>query len=67
MAKVKFIDLKDKNLEFVRNDMRCVVQSLKKQDMTVDIVCYKDDKFIKNDTIAFAQLTKEIKKVINKK
>ena len=64
MAKAKYIDLKSKNLEFIRNDMLCKIQSLKTSNMTVEILCYKDDKFIQKEDIPFAQLSKELKKIV---
>ena len=64
MVKSKYIDLKSKNLEFTRNNMLCKIQSLKTSNMTVDIVCTKDNKFVQNDNIPFAQLSKKLKKTI---
>jgi len=64
MAKAKYIDLKSKKLEFIRNDMLCKIQCLKTSNMTVDILCYTDNTFICKDNIPFAQLSKELKKVI---
>jgi len=65
MAKAKYIDLKPKKLEFMRNDMLCKIQSLKTSNMTVEIRCYKENKFMQIDTVPFAQLPKELKKIIN--
>ena len=67
MAKAKFVDFKSKKLEFKRNDMDCLIDTLKISNMTVDIRCFKNSKFIKNDNIPFAQLPKELKKIVNSK
>ena len=64
MAKAKYIDLKSKNLEFIRNDMLCKIKCLKTSNMTVDILCYKNNTYICKDNIPFAQLSKEHKKSI---
>jgi hypothetical protein len=64
MAKTKYIDLKSKNLEFERNDMLCKIQCLKTSNMTVEILSYKNDIFISKDNIPFAQLSKELKKIV---
>lgn len=65
MSKDRYVDLKSKNLEFIRNGMLCKIEVLKRSDMSVDIVCYKDNEFYKRDNIPFAQLTKKLKKSIN--
>ena len=67
MVKAKFVDFKSKKLEFQRNNMDCLVDTLKVSNMTVDIRCFIDRKFIKNDNIPFAQLPKELKRIVNSK
>ncbi len=67
MAKVKYIDLKSKKLEFIRNDIIYKIQCLKILNMSIDVKCFKDGKFLKNDNLPFAQLPKELKKIVNPK
>lgn len=63
----KFIDLKDKNLNFVREQYTYKLVSFKTTNMTINTLVYKNEELIQEETIPFAQLPKKLKKTIKPK
>jgi len=58
------IDIKNKKLLFKRDDYLYKLEYFKTTNMSIDTLCYKNDKFIKKENIPFAQLPKKLKKII---
>ena len=67
MAKNELIDLRELNLTFLRNDKIYNVEFFKTSNKTLDIVAYENNKVYKKENIAFAQVPKNLKKIINPK
>jgi hypothetical protein len=65
MAKTELVDLRELNLIFLRNNREYRIEFFKTSNKTVDIVSYENKKVYKKETIAFAQVPKNLKKVIN--
>ncbi len=61
------LNLKDKELSFKREAYTYKLEFFKSSNMSIDTLCYKDDKFIRKENIPFAQLPKQLKKIINPK
>ncbi len=58
----------ENNLSFIYNDLTAKIISFNKQKGKVDVNCYdKNDKFIKKESIVFAQLPKKLKSILNPK
>ncbi|QKF82142.1 malate dehydrogenase [Halarcobacter ebronensis] len=64
MGKKPIIDLKPLDLSFQDRDQIIKLLTFKKSNMTLDIAIYEKDKFIKNSTIVFAHLPKNLKSAI---
>ncbi len=62
--KAKLIDLKNKNLEFTRDNLCYKLLRFKVQAQSIDIAIYEDGKFIKEDEMAFAHIPKELKRLV---
>jgi hypothetical protein len=65
----KTIDLKPLKLHFKRDEYTYNLEYFKTNTMSIDTACYKNNTFIKKENIPFAQLPKELKKIVkpNKK
>jgi len=65
----KIIDLKKQNLSFQRDAYTYKLQCFRIVNMSIDTRVFKQEKFIQNENIPFAQLPKELKKIVkpNKK
>lgn len=64
MAKKPIIDLKSKNITFDLNNQTIKLLSFKKSNMSLEIAIFENGEFIKNSTIVFAHLPKNIKSLI---
>jgi hypothetical protein len=62
--KSKNIELKEQNLEFLQEGVLYKLKLFRPASMTVDVSVYEDGKFIKNDSIAFAHLPKNLKRIL---
>ncbi len=54
-------------LSFIQNGLLMKIISFNRKKMVADLKCYKEDKFIKDSKINFAQLPKRIKIILNPK
>ena len=65
----KIIDLKKEKLSFQRDAYTYKLECFRTTNMSIDTRVFKDDKFVQNENIPFAQLPKELKKKVkpNKK
>lgn len=64
MAKKPLIDLKSKDISYEQNNQTIKLLLFKKSNMTIEIAIFEAGKFIKNSTIVFAHLPKNIKSLI---
>ncbi len=62
--KAKVIDLKSKGLEFEQNGFSHKLLSFKVNEQNLEVATYEDGKFIKNETIAFAHIPKNLKRLV---
>ena len=62
--KKKIINLKSLGIKYEENNTTYKLNYLNKSNMTVDMDCYKSEKFIENKSIAFAHLPKSIKLLV---
>jgi hypothetical protein len=62
--KVKFVDLRKKNLEFTKEGITYKLLAFKAQAQSVDIAIYEDGEFIKESEMAFAHIPKELKRLV---
>jgi len=60
----KIIDLKAKELSFTRDNYLYKLEFFRVSSMNIETLCYKNNTFIKKETIPFAQLPKVLKKEI---
>ncbi|QKF73168.1 hypothetical protein AFAEC_1000 [Aliarcobacter faecis] len=67
MAKKKLIDLRDSNLEFIQKDETIKLLSFNFEKMSLEIAIFKNNSFIKNSTMVFAHLPKNLKAKLNPK
>ena len=69
MAKSKksTIDLSKENLSFEERNQTVKLLNFKPETMSLDIVIYEKEKFIKNSTMVFAHLPKKLKAKLNPK
>lgn len=65
MAKKSNIDLSNMNLFYEDRNQTIKLQNLKRSSMNIEVAIYEKDKFIKNNTIAFAHVPKKIKAKLN--
>ena len=67
MAKIKksTIDLSKENLTFEERNQTVKLLNFKPETMSLDIVMYEKEKFIKNSTMVFAHLPKKLKAKLN--
>ena len=67
MAKSKksTIDLSKENLSFEERNQTVKLLNFKPETMSLDIVMYEKEKFIKNSTMVFAHLPKKLKAKLN--
>ena len=67
MAKSKksTIDLSKENLSFEERNQTVKLLNFKPETMSLDIVIYEKEKFIKNSTMVFAHLPKKLKAKLN--
>lgn len=65
MAKKGIIDLSQMDLFYEDRSYTIKLLNLKKSSMNIEVAIYEKDKFIKNDTVAFAHIPKKIKSKIN--
>ena len=65
----KIIDLKNQSLSFKRDAYTYKLECFRTTNMSIDTRVFKNDEFIQNENIPFAQLPKELKKIVkpNKK
>jgi alanine dehydrogenase len=65
----KVVDLKTKKLSFKRDTYTYKLDCFRTTNMSIDTRVFKNDEFIQNENIPFAQLPKELKKIVkpNKK
>ncbi len=61
---ISSVDLTNQNLSFEQNNMLLKLITFKLYNMSIDVNCYKDDKFIKNMNIPFAQIPKKLKSIL---
>lgn len=64
MAKKPLIDLKSKNISYEHNNQTIKLLSFKKSNMSLEISIFENGEYIKNSTIVFAHLPKNIKSLI---
>ena len=64
MAKKPIIDLKSKNITFEQNNQTIKLLSFKKSNMSLDIAIFENGECIKNSSMVFAHLPKNIKSII---
>lgn len=62
--KSKNIELKEQKLEFLQEGLLYKLKLFRPSSMTIDISIYEDGKFVKSDSIAFAHLPKNLKKIL---
>jgi len=58
------VDLRDKKLKFIREQYIYKLEYFKTSNMSIDTLCYKKDDFIRKENIPFAQLPKQLKKIV---
>ena len=64
MAKKPFIDLKSKNISYEQNNQTIKLLSFKKSNMSLEVSIFENGEYLKNSTIVFAHLPKNIKSLI---
>ena len=64
MAKKPLINLKSKNISYEQNNQTIKLLSFKKSNMSLDVSIYENGEYVKNSTIVFAHLPKNIKSII---
>ena len=62
--KLKFIDLRKKNLEFTKDDVTYKLLLFRAEAQSIDIAIYEDGKFVKESEMAFAHIPKELKRQV---
>jgi hypothetical protein len=62
--KSKLIDLKNKNLSFELNGLTYKLINFKVDSQKLDIEIFENNKFLKNDVIAFARIPKSLKRLV---
>lgn len=67
MKNRKIVDLKEQNLEFSQKDETIKLLNFNKEKMSLDIAIFKNKKFIKNSSMVFAHLPKNLKAKLNPK
>ncbi len=67
MAKEKIVDLRDSNFEFTLKDETIKLLSFNKEKMNIEIAIFKKNIFIKNSSMVFAHLPKNLKTKLNPK
>lgn len=67
MKNKKIVDLKEQNLEFSQKDETIKLLNFNKEKMSLDIAIFKNKKFIKNSSMVFAHLPKNLKAKLNPK